>query len=902
MVGKMGFTVQGDDGMEIRPDAVLLKTSMGGVNMTDLYAYVLGKRSLGTQAVFSATSTGVAFRVPQWSGDVPLRVDPVVYGTYVGGTEDDHITTIRMFNGQVIVAGWTSGIEFPKQLGAYQEDLKGNLEAFVAKFSADLSEVLAYSYFGGGADEVTTGMDVSLMGKVVITGTTESDDLPTGVGAIGQLYKADRDGFVAKFSNDLLLLEAASYIGGNKNDIPRAVAFGIDETVFLVGETNSHANFPVTLAHQFQLGGGYDAFIARFSANLGSFVFCTYYGGTGNDVMTAIYVDDAGDFLVTGSTGSSDFETSPDSRRRRWFSSSDKPYDNTYNGGDKDAFLIRMYGDGTISKRRDENTFATFFGGAGDEEGVGVYVDNVGRPVVVGWTTSTELQAVGTQQVAKAGGKDLFMAILTDDGRALSSCTYFGGLADDVPLGMIPSADNNAGVIYGTTNSVDFPVEGIGAAADRQGPMDGFLLVMNPFATRYSTVIPGNGTDAIVSAALDAKNDVYFVMDSDSRNLPVTSTAWQSEPAGGRESYVGKFAYGVLSLATPSRGAIWCIGAPASIAWSGLDMLPGEMYTVEISPDDGETWSPLVGNTDRQNLNVTVPNTLEPGGAYRLRISTSRGHVAESENFIVAAPPALTSMTESQVSCRGENVVLRAEASGTNVSYKWTLNGKIIQGAVADSLVIESLDETKAGSYAITITGTCKPVIESSPVTVTMALPTSITQQPVSTSVKTGEEIALSVIASGDALTYQWTRNGAEINGATNANLVIAKATMADAGTYECVVTGTCGTVTSGTATVEVENTVSVDEDESVDLALKVLGPIPASSDVRIQLSSPTAGLALIRIVDGQGAVAATLDARMIDAGRTEIEIPVGTLASGSYGLEIQVSGRTLRTMLLIAR
>ena len=54
LVGKMGFTVEGDHGMEIRPDAVLLKTTMGGVNMTDLYAYVLGKRSMQTQAVFSA--------------------------------------------------------------------------------------------------------------------------------------------------------------------------------------------------------------------------------------------------------------------------------------------------------------------------------------------------------------------------------------------------------------------------------------------------------------------------------------------------------------------------------------------------------------------------------------------------------------------------------------------------------------------------------------------------------------------------------------------------------------------------------------------------------------------------------------------------------------------------------
>ena len=559
----------------------------------------------------------MAFRVPQWSGDVPLRVDPVVYGTYVGGESDDHVTTVRYHDGEVIVAGWTSGIEFPDITGPYQKDVNGNIEAFVAKFTSDLSDVIAYTYFGGQADDITTAMDVSDMGSVIITGTTESNDIPTGVGAVGQLYKAERDGFVAKFDNELLTLQAATYIGGNKHDVPRAVAVGIDESIYLVGGTNSDANFPIALAHQFETGGQWDAFVARFSSNLGSFVFCTYYGGTLDEEMTALYVDNNGDMLITGATASSDFETSP-SPRWRWFRNSGlRPYDPTYNGGETDAFLVKMYGDGTLSKRRDENTFSSFFGGSGDDVGVGVYVDNIGRPVVIGYTDSPELETVGTIQVEKSGGKDIFMAIFTDNGRGLASCTYYGGVGDEIPRGMIPTADGNAGVIYGSTNSVDFPTEGIGAIPDRQGPNDGFVVVMNPFTVRYATVLPGNGTDAVISTALDDVNDFFFVKESDSRNLFIHPDSWQPEPAGGQESYVGKFAYGVLSIASPSRGALWCIGSNASITWSGLDMKPEEEYIVEISANEGASWSAFGEPTERQNMNVVVPDSLEPGATYR---------------------------------------------------------------------------------------------------------------------------------------------------------------------------------------------------------------------------------------------------------------------------------------------
>ena len=340
----------------------------------------------------------------------------------------------------------------------------------------------------------------------------------------------------------------------------------------------------------------------------------------------------------------------------------------------------------------------------------------------------------------------------------------------------------------------------------------------------------------------------------------------------------------------------------ASVTWSGLDMKPEEEYIVEISANEGASWSAFGEPTDRQNMNVVVPDSLEPGATYQLRIRTERGHVSTSETFTVAAPPALQSISESISACAGERIVLRAEASGTNISYRWTLNGRAIDGARADSLVIESLDASTAGTYTLALQGSCKPELDSDPIIVTMAAPTAIVQQPVNQAVQEGEQITLSVLAEGDALQYQWTRNDIAIDGATSANYVIERAERADAGTYACVVRGTCGEETSETATVEVDGSVSVDVEAATPTRLTVLGPIPASTHVRVRLSTPIAGMVSMRLVDGQGATALVPDQHRVDAGVNDLEIPVHMLASGQYGLEATIGGRTMRVLVLITR
>jgi len=81
----------------------------------------------------------------------------------------------------------------------------------------------------------------------------------------------------------------------------------------------------------------------------------------------------------------------------------------------------------------------------------------------------------------------------------------------------------------------------------------------------------------------------------------------------------------------------------------------------------------------------------------------------------------------------------------------------------------------------------------------------SITSQPQSQTVCQGSNVTFSVSASGTApLSYQWKKNGTNISGATSPTLTLNNVSSSDAGSYTCVVSNSCGNVTSSSATLTV--------------------------------------------------------------------------------------------------
>ncbi|UHS65407.1 tail protein [Citrobacter phage vB_CbrM_HP1] len=82
--------------------------------------------------------------------------------------------------------------------------------------------------------------------------------------------------------------------------------------------------------------------------------------------------------------------------------------------------------------------------------------------------------------------------------------------------------------------------------------------------------------------------------------------------------------------------------------------------------------------------------------------------------------------------------------------------------------------------------------------------PPVITQQPTDQTLNEGENLTLTITATG-ATGYQWKKGASNISGATSATYTKSGVVPADAGPYTCVVSGEGGSsVTSNTATVTV--------------------------------------------------------------------------------------------------
>ena len=156
------------------------------------------------------------------------------------------------------------------------------------------------------------------------------------------------------------------------------------------------------------------------------------------------------------------------------------------------------------------------------------------------------------------------------------------------------------------------------------------------------------------------------------------------------------------------------------------------------------------------------------------------------------ADQAVNTLSVSSALLTGSGVTI----GGVSVDAAGNVTANIVASCVATTSTFR-LTVTDSGNSTATVTLT---------VNVVASVPPSITTPPANQTVCEGTPATFSVTATG-ALSYQWRKGGMNINGATSSSYTIDAATMADAGSYDVVVTGSCGTpATSSAATLIVNN------------------------------------------------------------------------------------------------
>lgn len=342
----------------------------------------------GTTACSDFPTTPGAFQPTMPSGGHPAFVlelnsagTSLIYSTFLGGNSYDQAYGIALDgNGDAYVAGDTSSTNFPTTSGAYQTTMpSGNNPAFVAELNPSGTALVYSTFLGGNSGEFAYGIALDGNGDAYVTGTTYSTDFPTTSGAY---QTADPTGTATGFSHAYVTelnsagvnLIYSTYLGGNNADYASGIVLDGNRDAYVVGSTNS-TNFPTT-SGAFQTAdptgattGFSHAYVAEINFTGASLVYSTYLGGNANDNGSALVLDGNGNIYVTGQTNSSNFPTTPGA-----FQPTD-PSDYYH------AYLTEL------SPADETNpVYSTYFGGAENNDGLGIAIDGSGAVYLTGWT------------------------------------------------------------------------------------------------------------------------------------------------------------------------------------------------------------------------------------------------------------------------------------------------------------------------------------------------------------------------------------------------------------------------------------------------------------------------------------------------------------------------------------
>lgn len=163
----------------------------------------------------------------------------------------------------------------------------------------------------------------------------------------------------------------------------------------------------------------------------------------------------------------------------------------------------------------------------------------------------------------------------------------------------------------------------------------------------------------------------------------------------------------------------------------------------------------------------------------------------------------LTSLNGGQAICAGETTTISWTSGGVNnIKIELSTNGgsswdQTIVNSVAASQESYSWDvpsDLSGSTFRIRISDASDASLnESSSSNFSIGGAPAITKHPQPVNSCTGEDITLTVSATGPGLQYQWKKDQQDISNSNSSSLQLTDLTADDAGSYTCLVLGECG-------------------------------------------------------------------------------------------------------------
>ena len=245
---------------------------------------------------------------------------------------------------------------------------------------------------------------------------------------------------------------------------------------------------------------------------------------------------------------------------------------------------------------------------------------------------------------------------------------------------------------------------------------------------------------------------------------------------------------------------------------------------LQITSADGETplsyqWfknTVLISGATASQYTKTIVNA--DSGTY-IGVVTNAYGTATTGNFIINAlngVPTISSHPSNQIVNNNTAAAfsVSASANGAALSYQWKKDNVNIPNENSPSYSISTATTANDGSYTCYIDTTYGSITSNAAIS---RIKPYITTQPVGGPFNQTDGMSLTVIAGGSAtLSYQWSRNGTAISGATSSSYPSSgqfSLISSTAGTYTCKVTSTydsIGVISNGAVLTIIAPDVSV--------------------------------------------------------------------------------------------
>jgi Calx-beta domain/Immunoglobulin domain len=315
-----------------------------------------------------------------------------------------------------------------------------------------------------------------------------------------------------------------------------------------------------------------------------------------------------------------------------------------------------------------------------------------------------------------------------------------------------------------------------------------------------------------VDVAADAAGNVYFSRLTGFRSLAIAKLNSSGTLLWERQATSADYHPFMLSdLAVDNYGNPYLAGHfQSAITFDGpvtLTSPGGNLFLAKYSTA-GQLLGVLSGKVEVRGAHIDPFGALVVTGNFSgndslgtLPVTNAVGtgiFIAKAAFTGASAPPVIVSNPQSVGVVVGQSLNLSVGLISTlPVTYQWQLNNTNLPGFTNATFSRPNMSAALAGNYRVIVSNSAG-ALTSALANVSLAFVPTIQVHPITQVLTLGSNVLFNVSATGSQpLSYQWTRNGVPLPGATASVFILTNLQPGHAGAYRCIVSNPWGSATS---------------------------------------------------------------------------------------------------------